>query len=209
MNWLQFTVASLALVCFVSFAAGAFTVFDRVGDPGPGLLAITIGAAISAVMETIELLASVPHPTWRWIVGGAGFVGSLALFARCIAVNHARPLTLAFANDLPTHLVKKGPYRIVRHPFYCSYMTAYLSGWIATMNLLLLPVIIGMGALYTRAARKEEAKFSASPLSHPYTLYQKRTGMFTPRLVGRQRHHRCGSHSAGLPLSHVTDNEAP
>jgi hypothetical protein len=35
MNWLQFTVASLALVCFASFGVGAFTVFDRVGDPGP------------------------------------------------------------------------------------------------------------------------------------------------------------------------------
>jgi hypothetical protein len=110
MNWLHVTVASLALVCFVSFAVGAFTVFGRVGDPGPGLLAITIGATIGAVMETIELPASVPQTTWRWIVGGAGFVGSLALFARCIAVNRTRPLTLAFANDPPTHLVKKGPY---------------------------------------------------------------------------------------------------
>ena len=205
MNWLQFTVASLALVCFVSFAAGALIVFDRVGDPGPGLLAIAMGAAIIAVMETIELLASAPYPTWRWIVGGAGFVGSLALFARSIAVNRARPLTLAFANDLPTHLVKKGPYRTVRHPFYCSYMTAYLSGLIATMNLLLLPMIIGMGALYTRAARKEEAKFSASPLSYSYTLYQKRTGMFTPRLARRQRHHRCGSHSPAADPPHLSE----
>jgi hypothetical protein len=53
------------------------------------------------VIETIELLASAPHPTWRWIAGGAVFVGSLALFARAIAVNRTRPLTLAFANDLP------------------------------------------------------------------------------------------------------------
>lgn len=65
MTRLQLTVASLAFVCFASFAAGAFTVFDRVGGPGPGLLAITIGAAIGAVMEMIELLASVAHPQRR------------------------------------------------------------------------------------------------------------------------------------------------
>jgi protein-S-isoprenylcysteine O-methyltransferase Ste14 len=117
-----------------------------------------------------------PHPTWRWIVGGDGFVGSLALFARCIAADRVRPLTLAFANDLPTHLVDQGPYRAVRRPFYCSYMTAYLSGFIATMNSLLLPVIIGTGALCTRAARKEEAKFSASPLSYAYTRIKSDPG---------------------------------
>jgi hypothetical protein len=32
----------------------------------------------------------------------------------------------------------------MRHPFYCSYMIPYLSGLMATMNFLLLPVVIGM-----------------------------------------------------------------
>lgn len=187
MSWLQFTVASLALACFVTFAVGALIVFDRAGDPGLGLLTIAVGALLSAIVETTELLACHPHPTWRWIVGGAGFVGSLVLFGRCTAVNRARPLTLAFAADLPTHLVDSGPYRRVRHPFYSSYMIAYLSGLIASMNLRLLPLILGMGTLYTRAARKEEAKFSASSLGQRYSLYRERTGMFIPRLVGRSK----------------------
>jgi protein-S-isoprenylcysteine O-methyltransferase Ste14 len=186
MSLLQVTVMSLALVCFVTFAASALIVFDRAGAPGPGLVAIAVGAAISATVETLELVACNPHPSWRWIVGGTGFVGSLALFARCIAVNRARPLTLAFAHDLPTHLVDRGPYRTVRHPFYSSYMIAYVSGLIATMNLRLLPLILVMGMLYTRAARKEEAKFLASRLSHRYGLYRQRTGMFIPRLGRRQ-----------------------
>jgi protein-S-isoprenylcysteine O-methyltransferase Ste14 len=186
MTWLQLTIAALAIACFVSFAAGALFVFDRAGEPSRGLLAISIGAATSAIVETLELLDGNPHPTWRWIAGGAGFFASLALFARCIAVNRACPLTLAFAHDLPTHLVDRGPYRTVRHPFYSSYMIAYLSGLIATMNVLLVPVILGMGTLYTRAARREEAKFSATHLSHRYALYRTRTGMFIPRLVPRR-----------------------
>jgi protein-S-isoprenylcysteine O-methyltransferase Ste14 len=185
MSWLQLMVVSLALGCFVTFAAGALVVFDRAGNPSIGLLAIAVGAGISATVEMVGLLACHPHPTWRWIVGGAGFVGSLTLFARCVAVNRARPLTLAFAHDLPFHLVDSGPYRIVRHPFYSSYLTAYLSGLITTMNLRLLPLVLCMATVYTWAARSEEAKFSASPLGHRYSRYRQRTGMFIPRLVRR------------------------
>jgi protein-S-isoprenylcysteine O-methyltransferase Ste14 len=100
----------------------------------------------------------------------------------CIVVNHARPLTIAFADDVPMHVVRSGPYRVVRHPFYTSYMLAYLAGLIATASPLLIPVIVCMGTLYTRAASGEEAKFAASALRDEYAVYRHRTGRFTPRL---------------------------
>jgi hypothetical protein len=89
---------------------------------------------------------------WRWLVAAVAFVGSLALFTRCIAVNRARLLTRAFAKELPAHLLDRGPYRAVRHPFYCSYVIAYIAGFVATTTFVLLPVIFWMGRV-TRARR--------------------------------------------------------
>ncbi|HEY2594238.1 MAG TPA: isoprenylcysteine carboxylmethyltransferase family protein [Chloroflexota bacterium] len=137
---------------------------------------------LSAAVEMAVLIGAAPRPSWRWAAAGFGFAASLACFGRCIAINRARPLTLAFANDIPAHLVRTGPYRVIRHPFYTSYMLAYIAGLIATASPLLIPVIVCMGSLYTRAASKEEAKFAARALRNEYAAYCRRTGRFTPRL---------------------------
>jgi protein-S-isoprenylcysteine O-methyltransferase Ste14 len=79
-------------------------------------------------------------------------------------------------------LIRRGPYRYVRHPIYTGMLTALLSTAV-TQRLLsgLLGFVIVLFALY-RKARREEA-FLAQEFGESYTQYRQHTGMFLPRIL--------------------------
>jgi protein-S-isoprenylcysteine O-methyltransferase Ste14 len=108
---------------------------------------------------------------------------ALGEFWWAIRTNLARPLSAVFSPDVPTFLMQQGPYRFVRHPFYASYLTTWMAGFIATGALWLLPTLVVMFVLYFQAAQMEEAKFEASPLDREYRAYRMRAGLFLPRLI--------------------------
>lgn len=112
-------------------------------------------------------------------------VTALALFGWAAWVNRPRPLSLAFAATAPEHIQTRGPYALVRHPFYASYVLAFLGGLVAApAPWLALPVAAGAWN-YWRAARREEAAFAASPVAEAYRAYAARVGMFFPRALPR------------------------
>lgn len=107
---------------------------------------------------------------------------SLALFWWAIRTNLRRPLSFAFSDDLPEHLVCEGPYRRIRHPFYTAYLLSWLVTPVATAEpLMLLPFAV-MAVIYTAAARVEERKFEATGLGQAYGRYRGVAGMFWPRV---------------------------
>jgi protein-S-isoprenylcysteine O-methyltransferase Ste14 len=89
---------------------------------------------------------------------------------------------VAFATDAPSRLIKSGPYRWVRHPFYLAYTVAWLAGAVLTASAWLLATVFVMFFVYHSAAAAEEAGFLASDLAGEYQEYQRRTGMFIPKL---------------------------
>jgi len=107
---------------------------------------------------------------------------SLALFAWTVASTRQTPPTLAFDDDTPSFLLRHGPYRYVRHPFYLSYMLYWAGTAAACPGSLQWAVPAIMLAVYASAASREEAKFARSDLATAYHAYTKRAGMFTPRL---------------------------
>ncbi len=114
-------------------------------------------------------------------IGCALYGAALALFWWAVRVNRAQPLSLAYSQDEPRHLVTDGPYRWIRHPFYASYTVAWLAAPLATGHYLLLLTVAWMLMLYVRAALHEEAKFAASGLGGAYAAYQRRAGLLWPR----------------------------
>ena len=76
-----------------------------------------------------------------------------------------------------------GPYRFVRHPFYCSYLLTWAAGVVASAQFWLLPTVAIMLIIYTRAAKLEEEKFTRSPLAETYKSYRTRTGLFLPNPI--------------------------
>jgi protein-S-isoprenylcysteine O-methyltransferase Ste14 len=103
-----------------------------------------------------------------------------ALFWWAVRVNQCKPLATCFSEAQPLHLNTRGPYRLIRHPFYSSYLLTCLAGQIATNAWTLLPTVILMFLIYTAAALREEEQFERSPFASQYKLYRSRTGRFLP-----------------------------
>ena len=112
---------------------------------------------------------------------------SLLLFWWCILHTRPKPFTLAFSLDAPAFLDTGGPYRLARHPFYLSYLLFWVASALAVPGVLpwIAPAV--MGALYTLAATREEAKFACGALHGEYRAYRLQTGMFFPLLTGLRR----------------------
>jgi protein-S-isoprenylcysteine O-methyltransferase Ste14 len=77
-------------------------------------------------------------------------------------------------------LVTQGPYRWIRHPFYCAVATFVLSLAILAANWFILAAGASVIALLAIRTRTEEAKL-AERFGEPYRTYRERTGMFLPR----------------------------
>lgn len=177
---------ALALVTQVSFVWAIRRFFRTEGAPRTGMRAIAALGAVSAVAQCGTLLWRCLSPvpfTGAQVVGLALFGVALALFWSAVHANRARPLTLAFTDDTPEHLVVRGPYRYIRHPFYAAYLSAWLAGAFTAHEPALLLSVLVMGTLYAQAANIEERKFARSPLAAAYAAYRRHTGAFCPRLL--------------------------
>lgn len=122
------------------------------------------------------------QPLLAQLAGLALQLFSWWMFWRAIAASRGTQLHLAFDEDGPRGLVRAGPYRYVRHPFYTSYVI-FWGGWALALWSVsaVLPFII-LVVIYVVAARTEEAKFAASPMASEYEAYRARTGFFWPRM---------------------------
>ena len=116
----------------------------------------------------------------RGCLASAIYLAALLLFWWAIATNRRQPLSAIFSPDHPVHLMTAGPYRLIRHPFYCAYLMVWLAGLVATAKWWLALTIAVMLVIYLRAARFEERKFLDSALARPYRDYQARTGQLLP-----------------------------
>lgn len=172
-------VASAALVAVgLVFLAGVRLAFDR--PEGRHRYGASRVSAAVLLAETIAIAAS-PVPARRMLVAGAILAAALALFAWAAWTNRERKLMLAFAHHVPDHVQTSGPYRLVRHPFYASYLLAFLGGAVAAGTPWIAPAVLAGAVTYWRAARQEEASFETSPVAESYRRYARRVGMFFPR----------------------------
>lgn len=82
-------------------------------------------------------------------------------------------------------LVQQGIYRFIRHPQYTGFLLLTLGmlfEWATLPLLIMWPILV---ALYYRLAKREEADMEEQ-FGAEYRAYRARTGMFLPRLFGRQ-----------------------
>lgn len=155
---------------------------SREMPPGANLVAV---AVLLALAVYLLLLWTHESPLAAQLFGlGAGLI-SLWLFHRTVAASRDGALHFAFDVEHPVSLVTAGPYRLVRHPFYTSYLLFWTGMAISTWSLWALPVLLLIVGMYTLAARDEERKFSSSTMSAEYAAYRSRTGMFLPRLAAK------------------------
>ncbi len=109
-------------------------------------------------------------------------VASIALIFMTLGT-HRVPLALWHQdNDAPRSIVTYGAYRRIRHPFYSSFLLAFLAALFVYPHWgTVLFAVYGLVSLNTTAAR-EERRLSASEFGAEYRRYLTRSGRFLPRL---------------------------
>jgi protein-S-isoprenylcysteine O-methyltransferase Ste14 len=145
--------------------------------------AFTVSILVCQAVQFIALVLSRDVPLVWQVLGVLGYVSANLLFWWSVRAYGKHPPAVAFAPAVPTALVLDGPYRYVRHPFYASYLLAWLAGCAATANPWLLLTVVWMFGFYYVAARGEEESILQSGLADVYREYRKQTGMFLPKVV--------------------------
>ncbi|HVK90850.1 MAG TPA: isoprenylcysteine carboxylmethyltransferase family protein [Mycoplana sp.] len=150
----------------------------------PSAMRVVSAAVTLTTLVFLYLIWSRLQPVGGQLVGlGLEIVAAL-LFWWAISASRKARLRYAFDPDKPDSLVTVGPYRLVRHPFYTSYII-FWAGWaVATWTLWSILPVLAFVVIYVVAAKGEEAKFAATPLAAEYAAYRRRTGFLVPKFAG-------------------------
>jgi protein-S-isoprenylcysteine O-methyltransferase Ste14 len=173
-------IAGLLAVCLSSFGWGMRHFFICPNPSTPGMkLTGCLGAAF-ALLHLGGIAWCPDLSLARAALAAAGYTAACGLFWWAVSANRTHPLPACFSPAAQVYFTRYGPYRIIRHPFYCSYLITWFTGLAVTCNMWLAPTAIVMLALYATAARCEERQFTGGPLAKAYREYCARTGQFLP-----------------------------
>lgn len=109
-------------------------------------------------------------------------LASLVLYEWTRRTVRDRGFYTALGGAVPGGICERGPYQYIRHPFYLSYMLAFLSVVVAFPSLITAVVGALNIALFVYMTFDDERVLLRSGLAVDYQAYRKRVGMFVPRL---------------------------
>ena len=97
-----------------------------------------------------------------------------------------RNFYVGLAGEVPPALCDAGPYQYVRHPFYLSYMVAFVGVAVAFPSLVVTIVCALNIGLFVYMAIDDERVLAGSSLAVDYRAYRRRVGMFLPRFARKR-----------------------
>lgn len=139
-----------------------------------------------AVLAGVLLLVAVSDR--RWAQGLSGQFLQLAGFACIACAALGRVWTSVFiAGSKDRHIVRTGPYSLVRHPLYALSLLAMLGVGLATRSLSISAVLLVLFvAIYFHAARAEDA-YLADAHPEAFETYRRAVpAFFLPRGPGER-----------------------
>jgi protein-S-isoprenylcysteine O-methyltransferase Ste14 len=136
-------------------------------------------------------------PLWQRVVGLALQLVAAGVFNWARTTTLTQRLAAAFDAVQPEFLMRAGPYRIVRHPFYLSYILFWIGSSLAANSIVLTAICFALIVIYVIAARFEERKFKNSPFADDYQRYSARTGFLLPKFAALSKE----NYSESRPLS--------
>lgn len=104
----------------------------------------------------------------------------ISLFMWCIISVKDLNFATAGSNDL---IVTSGPFSLVRHPLYVSYLLIWTSNTLLFNSTTLWITLTFMLAFYLFSAKREEELLTNGKCSREYELYKSKVGMFFPRVT--------------------------
>jgi protein-S-isoprenylcysteine O-methyltransferase Ste14 len=152
------------LCMWVSWVGGIVLLVLGVYQASLGLFSFT--TRVSVVMQTAGLLV--------FYLGGITYNWSLA-----VAGKYLRPAPSGIYGD--HRLVREGPFGVVRHPLYVSYILISAGLGLALLSPWMLVGTLCLAAGIYPAAKAEE-EVLVKQFGGEYVEYQRKVGMFFPRL---------------------------
>jgi protein-S-isoprenylcysteine O-methyltransferase Ste14 len=97
-----------------------------------------------------------------------------------------RHFYVGLAGEVPPAVCDAGPYRYVRHPFYLSYIVAFVGVAVAFPSLIVSGVCALNIGLFVYMALDDERVLLGSARAVDYRTYRGRVGMFVPRFAAKR-----------------------
>jgi protein-S-isoprenylcysteine O-methyltransferase Ste14 len=97
-----------------------------------------------------------------------------------------RNFYVGLAGEVPPAVCDAGPYRYVRHPFYLSYIVAFVGVAVAFPSLIVCGACLLNMGLFVYVAFDDERVLLGSAIATDYERYKIRVGMFLPRLTAKR-----------------------
>jgi protein-S-isoprenylcysteine O-methyltransferase Ste14 len=180
-HWL-FALAATGAVVF--FFAGLPSYLERRTDRPLWVRGLHDAGLLLALAHLAGVFFLPPRSDAFAATGVVMYTAAVAIFLSAMEAASGVRLQRAFTDHpLPDRLVTAGPYRWVRHPFYLGYIIGALAPAVAINNVWIALISIGMIAIAVSAALREERIWLASQRGDAYRDYQRRTGMFLPKLA--------------------------
>ena len=115
------------------------------------------------------------------LVGAALLVTSVSLYEWARHAIWGRRFGIGWGEHVPEAVCSQGPYRLVRHPIYLSYLLAWLAALIALPHWLTAAIFAVECHIVRDSRRSTRSMLAGSALAADYAAYRARTGMFLPR----------------------------
>jgi protein-S-isoprenylcysteine O-methyltransferase Ste14 len=176
-NYALFTVA---LISFLLYAKAINTVFsnDYVSE---GMKKVLLTCATLFAFIHLWLLWRTPvHSHKLADLASLCYIAGLIIFLSAKKALSTYGSILSFAPDLPSWILNKGIYGVIRHPFFLAFILTWLGGALEAHCLRTTISTAIMLCFYWLAAKRQEHKYETSMLAAEFRSYKNRTGMFLP-----------------------------
>lgn len=154
--------------------------------PRTAALGYDLAVGIQIVTTLYYMLTVGPLAETAVILSAVAYAAALCLF--WWSVFTARRLDFAFSSKVGA-IVTDGPFGLVRHPFYTSYILVWLTSSLLFRSPVMWITLAYLVAFYWLSARREERIILNSDQGNYYKTYQNKVGMFLPRIVKWKRSH--------------------
>ena len=179
-NWdaMHALLTVTSVVPFVLFGSAGLWHFGGKQKSGTNLVSLASIVGFLAMVFALWFQESL----YAWSILGVAFqMMSVFLFGWCVGTSGKRNLSLAFSPNCSPRLMTEGPYSVVRHPFYTSYMIYWIGNAIIATSIFTIGAAVILGILYLYTSRRED-EFLAERFAGEFSQWRANTGAFFPKL---------------------------